>query len=358
MGDTSFAVGIDELRKFAQVLLEGSGVETARASLVADNLTFGNRRGIDSHGMQLLPAYLGHLADGLIAGNEDGHVLRESGSTLLYDAANGLGAVTADHCCNHAIRLAKEHGTAFVVARNANHFGAAAFWARRLAEQGLLGFAFCNASPIVPPYQAKEARLGTNPICMAVPGPPETSWLLDMATTTVAANRIFKAFHNREPQIPAGWAMDKDGRPTTSTDEAFHGLISPLGGYKGTGLAVMVEILCAVLGGGAMSTEVGGLRIKDRPMGVSHSFLAIDPSRFLAPEEFLGRMDKLTDTLHSATPGAGFDEVLIAGEPEARMEARRAQTGIPLGPGEWRRLMEWAERYGVEPPRYNTEEHG
>jgi LDH2 family malate/lactate/ureidoglycolate dehydrogenase len=248
--------------------------------------------------------------------------------------------------------MAREQGIAFVVARDANHFGAAAYWGRRISAEGLIGFAFCNASPIVPPYQAQEPRLGTNPICMSVPGPEESSWLLDMATTTVAANRIFKAYHNRQPEIPPGWAMDKEGRPTTSTDEAFHGLIMPLGGYKGTGLAVMVEILCAILGGGAMSTEVGGLRVKDRPMAVSHSFLAIDPARFVGAEEFGTRMDKLTGYLHSAAPGAGFDEVLIAGEPEARFEKERRAGGIPLGPGEWQRLLDWAEKLGVAVPAH------
>jgi len=338
------------LEAFAQRLLEGVGVSPERAAIVASNLIFGNLRGVDSHGMQLLPYYLEQLSAGNIDGAQDGAAIRESGATMLYDAANGLGAVTSEICCGHAIRLAREHGLAFVVARNANHFGAAAYWGRRISSEGMIGFAFCNASPIVPPYQAKEPRLGTNPICMSVPGEPDTSWLLEMATTTVAANRIFKAYHNRQPEIPSGWAMDKEGRPTTSTDEAFHGLIMPLGGYKGTGLAVMVEILCAILGGGAMSTEVGGLRVKDRPMAVSHSFLAIDPARFVGAEEFAGRMDKLTGYLHGAAPGAGFDEVLIAGEPEVRYEQARRVSGIPLGPGEWQRLLDWSATLNLPTP--------
>jgi LDH2 family malate/lactate/ureidoglycolate dehydrogenase len=243
-----------------------------------------------------------------------------------------------------------------VVAGEANHFGAAAFWGRRLSARGFIGLVFCNASSIVAPFQAKEPRLGTNPICMSVPGDPDTAWLLDMATTTVAANKIFKAFHNREPEIPAGWAMDKEGRPTTDTVEAFHGLVAPLGGYKGSGLAVMVEILCAVLGGGAMSLELGGLRVKDRPFRASHCFIAIDPSRFLGEGAFAERMEKLTGYLHGAAPAAGYGEVLIAGEPEVRNEKRRKVEGIPLGPGEWERLAEWASRYGVEMPGYNTEE--
>lgn len=350
MAEPFFVVEHSALESFARQLLEGAGVAPHRAALVASNLIFGNLRGVDSHGMQLLPYYVEQLSSGLIDGAQDGAPIRESGGTLHYNAANGLGAVTSAICCDHAIRLARSHGIAFVVARDANHFGAAAYWGRRISAAGLIGFAFCNASPIVPPFQAREPRLGTNPICMSVPGPEETSWLLDMATTTVAANRIFKAYHNKQEEIPTGWAMDKEGRPTTNTNEAFHGLVMPLGGYKGTGLAVMVEILCAILGGGAMSTEVGGLRVKDRPMGVSHSFMAIDPARFAGAEEFGERMDKLTNYLHSAAPGSGYDEVLVAGEPESRFEKERRETGIPLGPGEWQRLVDWATKFNVSLP--------
>jgi len=350
MADRFFVVEHKALENFARQLLEGAGVASQRAALVASNLIFGNLRGVDSHGMQLLPYYVDQLSSGLIDGAADGFPIRESGATMLYDAANGLGAVTSDICCGHAIRLAKEHGIAFVVARDANHFGAAAYWGRRISREGLIGLAFCNASPIVPPFQAKDPRLGTNPICMSVPGEPESAWLLDMATTTVAANRIFKAYPtSRKRSRPAGpWTRRVAQRRVL----ARHSMVSscPLGGYKGTGLAVMVEILCAILGGGAMSTEVGGLRVKDRPMGVSHSFMAIDPARFVGAGEFDGRMNKLANYLHSATPGAGFDEVLIAGEPESRFEKQRAETGIPLGPGEWLRLVDWAVKLNIPPP--------
>ena len=128
---------------------------------------------------------------------------------------------------------------AMVVARESNHFGAAAWWAQKMRDAGQIGIVMCNASPIVPPWQGKQGRLGTNPICMSVPGP----WLLDMATTTVAAGRIFKAFINGQPEIPAGWAFDSEGVPTTDTTEAYKGMLMPLGGYKGSGLAMMVEIL-------------------------------------------------------------------------------------------------------------------
>src|SRR5678815_2276110 len=129
-----------------------------------------------------------------------------------------------------------------VVARESSHFGAAAYGAQKYSREGLIGIVMCNASGLVPPWQGREPRYGTNPICMSVPG---GRWLLDMATTTVAAGKIFKAATNGQETIPAGWAMDTEGVPTTSVQVALKGLISPLGGYKGSGLALMVEILCS-----------------------------------------------------------------------------------------------------------------
>src|SRR5207237_6141074 len=124
--------------------------------------------------------------------------------------------------------------------------GAGAWRGQKRGAACQIGIIMCNAWPIVPPWQGKQGRLGTNPICMSVPGP----WLLDMATTTVAAGRIFKAMINGQPEIPAGWAFDSAGVPTTDTAAAYKGMLMPLGGYKGSGLAMMVEILCSVLSGG------------------------------------------------------------------------------------------------------------
>src|ERR1043165_6106495 len=176
-----------------------------------------------------------------------------------------------------------------VTSRESNHFGAAAWWAQKMRAAGQIGIVMCNASPIVPPWQGREGRLGTNPICMSVPGP----WLLDMATTTVAAGRIFKAYLNNQPEIPTGWAFDSAGVPTTNTADAYKGMLMPLGGYKGSGLAMMVEILCAVLSGGAMANELGGIRFRGKLVRVSQTFLAIDIARFMPVEEFTARMEKL-----------------------------------------------------------------
>jgi LDH2 family malate/lactate/ureidoglycolate dehydrogenase len=333
---------------FGRVLLRAAHVPEDSADLVATSLGASNLRGVDSHGFQLLPFYLEGIRDGRVDVHTQGHVDHESAGCLTYDGENGIGQVISHHCCDHAIRLAKTHGTATVVARESNHFGAAAFWAQRMSQAGLIGIVMCNASPLVAPWQGREKRFGTNPICMSLPGPDH--WLLDMATTTVAMGKIFKASISGEPTIPAGWAIAPDGVPTTDTAAAMEGWPMPLGGYKGYGLAMMAEILCAVLSNGAMSLELGGIRIKDRAMRVSQFFLGVDVARFMPLDEFSDRMRRLVEMMKSSAPATGYDEVLVAGEPEWRNEVKRREAGIPLSEGVWKTLTDAADALGVERP--------
>ena len=305
---------------------------------------------MDSHGVSLLPYYLAQWKSGDVDIRATGKVASEAGACLTFDGESAVGQLVASTCCEYAIRLAGEFGIGLVTARESNHFGAAAYWAKRICDQRRIGIVLCNASPLVPPWQGREGRLGTNPICMSVPGGEEPAWLLDMATTTVAANKIFKAFNNRTEAIPAGWAMDKEGVPTTSTDDAYHGLLMPLGGYKGSGLAVMVEILCAVLSGSAIGTELGGIRFPGKPVRVGQFYLAIEVERFMPVPEFGARMDKLIRMLKSTPPAKGYEEVLVADDPERRIEAERAQSGIPIDAGTWDRLAKSAAELNVPLP--------
>lgn len=350
MSAAEILVSAKNLTCLVERILEALGVPHARSSLVATSLVAANLRGVDSHGVQLLPYYAEQLEWGDMDALAEGHVVSENRSCLLYNGDNGIGQVISEVCCAHAVRIASQSGMAMVVARESNHFGAAAFWAQKMSAVGQIGIVMCNASPMVPPWQAKAPRLGTNPICMSVPGGEENPWLLDMATTTVAAGKIFKASIHGQKTIPPGWAMDAEGVPTRDTETALKGLLMPLGGYKGSGLAMMAEILCAVLGGGAMSTEVGGIRIRGKKMRTSQMFMAIDVGRFLPLEEFRARMDRLVRTIKSAPPAAGYDEVLVAGDPEWRAEEERRSNGIRLGAGTWQMLVDAAERLGVAVP--------
>ena len=354
MPDPDVLIAASDLTPFCARLLDALGVLPAKSQLVAESLVAASLRGVDSHGVQLLPYYIEQLEWGDMDGQTDGRVISESGACLLYDGQNGIGQVISEICCGHAVRMAAANGIAMVVARESNHFGATAFWAQKMAAAGQIGIVMCNASPLVPPWQGKEPRVGTNPICMAVPGGAERPWLLDMATTTVAAGKIFKAMINGQTQIPAGWAMDSEGVPTTDTETALKGLVMPLGGYKGSGLAMMAEILCAVLGGGAMATELGGIRFRGKAVRVSQMFIAIDITRFLPLDEFRARMDRLVRLMRSTPPAKGYSEVLVAGDPERRMEEERRKNGIPVGPGTWKALCEAGDRLGVVAPSATT----
>jgi LDH2 family malate/lactate/ureidoglycolate dehydrogenase len=337
------------LTEFARSILVAAGVPPLTAVLVAESLVSANLRGVDSHGVQLLIWYTEQIGAGNVDVHRAGHIVSENGACMVYDGDNGIGQLISDTCCDHAIRLARDHGLGLVVARNSTHFGAAAWWAQKLARENLLGIVMCNATALVAPWQGRDKMLGTNPICMAVPGP--NTFLLDMATTTVALNRVYKAVLSGDTTIPAGWAMDADGHPTTDPQTALDGLPMPLGGYKGSGLAVMVEILCAVLSGGAMLTNVGGIRVQNVRMNASHMFLAIDVARFMPLNEFVARMQFIRDTVKSSRPAAGFDEVLIAGDPEWRTEESRLRDGIPVSNGIWQQLTTLASRLGVAVPR-------
>lgn len=338
-------IGAADLKDLCSRLLEASGVNKAEAAFVAKALVASNLRGVDSHGVALLRYYLEQLECGDMLPDGDPELLHNSGCTALVDGHNAIGQLVAKFCCDQAIELAMNHGCGIVSARHSNHFGAAAYWVQRLNAAGFIGIVLCNASSTVAPWQGKEGRLGTNPICFGVPG--SSPFLLDMATTTVAANKIFNAHNAGKPEIPVGWAQDSDGVATTDTAAAYKGLLNPLGGYKGSGLAVMVEMLCGVLSGGAMSNELGGIRFRGTTVDISQFYMAIDPKCFLEPGEYEQRAQKLTDKLKEVKPAAGYDEVLVAGEPELRTEAKRRKDGIPLAQDTWDSLTGWAEKLKI-----------
>jgi LDH2 family malate/lactate/ureidoglycolate dehydrogenase len=337
----------ERLVRTAQQIFEAAGVPPTKAAITANGLVAANLRGVDSHGVHLLPAYVDQIEGGDVNVRADGHVISESGGCLLFDGENGLGHWVADVCCAHVTRLARQFGAGVVIARESNHFGAAAHWAQKISALGQIGIVMCNASPIVPPWGGREGRVGTNPICMSVPG---GAWLLDMATTTVAAGKIYQALLNGQPRIPEGWAFDARGVPTTDAREATQGMLMPLGGYKGSGLGMMAEILCGVLGGGAMSTDVGGIRIPGRPARVSQIYVAIDVERFMSVDEFQSRMAELVTGVHTTPVAPGFDEVLVAGDPERLKEQDRRTNGIPLGLGTWESIRTTGARLGVHVP--------
>jgi LDH2 family malate/lactate/ureidoglycolate dehydrogenase len=301
--------------------------------------------------MQMITTYLTQLKAGGVSAAAEGRVLSESGACLLYDGQNGLGQVIADRCTQQVLRLARANGIAVAVARNANHFGAAAYWAEKIVQQGCVGLVMCNACPAVPPWQGQSPCFGTNPLCAAVPSSAPRNWTLDMATTAVALGKLGDAAFRGETSIPEWWGfLGADGSAATSVAAAQAGRPSPFGRYKGSGLAMMVEILTAGLSGGPMATEIQSFGAGDRPLEISHTFLAIDPERFLGAGAFPERMERLDGLVKSSEPAAGYDEVLIAGEPEWRAAEDRAKRGIPIPVALWEQIAARAKELQVPMP--------
>ncbi|MFL5580725.1 MAG: Ldh family oxidoreductase, partial [Gemmatimonadaceae bacterium] len=218
----------------------------------------------------------------------------------------------------------------------------------RAAREGLIGVSTTNADPLVIPFGGRDAALGTNPIAFAAPVPGGEVFCLDMATSQVAINRIFNARDDGRA-IPEGWGVDAAGR--TTTDPAAVAAAVPLGGYKGYGLAIMVEILSGVLSGAGVGHGVAPL-YGDRgaPQDVGHIHLALDPGPLVGTDAFAERLGGLLASLSASVPGEGSEEVLVPGEPEARALRERSEHGIPLPPFMWNALREAGEALGVTPP--------
>ena len=304
-------------------------------------------RGTDSHGVARLPVYIERLRAGVINARPRPSVLRRDGAVAVVDGDQGPGQVAAVFATDVSIELARGHGAGVVVVRRSAHFGAAAYYAMRAAEQGLVAMAMTNTEPLVIPHGGAEPALGTNPICLAAPSAGGV-FNLDMATSQVAMNRVWNARDEGRP-IPEGWGVDAEGRTTTDAAAVVSGM--PLGGYKGYGLALMVEVLCGVLAGAGVREGVGELYGGTAaPQDTGHFHLAIDPERTVGRDRFAAVLEGLLGELRAIPPAPGFDEVLVAGDPEDRARAERERSGVPIEPALWGTLGALSEELGVSVP--------
>ncbi len=339
-----------ELFRFAQEALIAAGATAASAALVAQNLTQAELHGMGSHGVsRLLRIYVERVAAGGINPAPQVRIVSQDRGCAVIDGDGGPGAVVGQYAMDLAIELAREHGSGWVAARNSNHYGAGFLFARQALPHGMIGFSTTSAVALVPPYGGRAPALGTNPLCMAVPGGQRGDIILDMATTVVARGKVLLAALEGK-SIPEGWCIDKQGRPTTDPKAGLEGYMLPVGGYKGYGLALLVEIVSALLSGAAMSTEVGPLYGElETPQGVGHFFGALDVNAFLPIDAFRARVDALVALVKGIPTAEGFEEILIPGEPEMRKAARYRAEGIPIAEDVVAGLNELAAHLGIAP---------
>lgn len=336
------------LEAWAGSLLRAVGLAGEAADTVALLLVETSLRGVDSHGVSRLPVYVERLRAGLTNADPQPRVERRDGAVAVVDGDGGPGQVAGMFATRLACEIAREHGIGAVGVRHSTHYGAAAPYVIRPAREGLVAISTTNAEPLTVPFGGIHAALGTNPIAFGAPT-GDGVFVLDMATSQVAANRVFLARDEGEPSIPEGWAVDADGAPTTDPQRAE--AVVPLGGYKGYGLALMVEVLSGVLTGAGVTHGIGRMYDEwDRAQDVGHFFLVLDPERTVGRVRFTRLLDGLLAELRAMPPAPGHHEVLVAGDPQLRTHAERERDGIPLGAQLWAALEALSRELEVDVP--------
>jgi LDH2 family malate/lactate/ureidoglycolate dehydrogenase len=322
----------EPLRLYCQQILCGLDVPEEQAAIVADSLVEADLRGVDSHGTHLIALYVSRLRSGQMQPRTEISVIADQGPTLQLDGGLGPGQVAGVHAVDRAIDKAREFGTAAVSVRESTHLGALAYYVMRAAAKGIFAMIFQNGPTIVPPHGGITPLFSTNPFAYAVPSGEEPLIVSDMATTAVAGNKLALARKRGDASIPAGWASDAAGVPTTDPQRASIDRLQWFGGHKGFGLAVLVEILSGVLTNSSFGrTEITRSPVHGKQrIAKGYLLLALDVSRFLPLDEFRRRMDALIRDVHASEPAAGVERVYVPGEIEYLRRVERLRDGIPL----------------------------
>ncbi len=353
-------VAAERITEQLVAVLGAWGMSPAHAATTAEMMVETDLRGVDSHGISMLPTYDQEFRAGRLNMRPVWKTVRDAPATALIDADRSLGHPVAVHAMGLAVDKCLATGVALVSVVNSHHFGAAGCYARIAAERGVIGMVTSSTRGVtMVPTHAAEPVLGTNPLAFAAPARRHPPFLLDMATTTVAAGRVKVHKLNHRP-LPAGWVVDAEGRAVTDPETAFghvfqrpDGGITPLGGprelggHKGYGLAVMVHVLAGTLGGASFSPIRNRTQGPSDPHNIGHAFLAIDPRAFRDPGTFEEDLDQAIDVLRGTRPAAPGQPVLVAGDPELAARRERLQHGVPIPDDLMAQLREVVARAGV-----------
>lgn len=341
----------EALLTFCQAVLESVGTRADDARRVASQLVDANLAGHDSHGAGLLPAYAKHAREGLVTLDAEPEITTDAGAILRIDAKGGWGRPSGDFAMARGVERAEESGSAIVGLANAHHLGRIGAYGEIAAQAGLISIHFVNVTdhdPMVAPYRGSDARFGTNPVCIAFPPTPSRAmFLLDMATSRIALGKA-RVAANRGDRVAFGAIIDADGMPTDDPSgfKGFElkGALAPLGDHKGYGLAFAAELLAGVLTGGG-TIQPGNARRG----GIRNQMLSIllKPEAFGDPDAMDAEMDAMMAYALASPPADWDSPVLMPGDPERALRAKRAQTGIPFDPVTLGEMNKAAEAVGI-----------
>ena len=343
----------DRLRAWSEQVFQKVGVAKADAALLTDTLIEANFRGVDTHGVtRVLCTYVKRIQAGVMSPRTELAVVREQASTALIDCKNSIGQVGAARAMRLAIDKAAKTGVAFVAVTHSNHYGAAAYWAMMAPEHGMIGFSSTNAPATVAPTGGRTAMLGTNPFAIAIPAGQEQPMVLDLATTVVARGRVMLYAKQNKPLEP-GWAFDERGVPTTDPHAALKGLLAPIGGYKGYGISLAIDLLCGVLTGSSYGSHFPGFLADNlkEPTDVGSVFAAINVESFMDLPEFKASMDKALREMKNSERAEGVKRIYIPGEIELETKADRLKNGIPIPEAVGQDFIALGQELGVPFPK-------
>jgi len=347
------------LERFVRDVLVAAGAHLEAADAAGRVLVAADLRGHESHGVARLPAYVAQLEAGTVDGQARPSVVTEHGATALVDARNGLGHLAGEMAMDHAIGLARQHGSAVVAVTESNHYGIAAHYVERAANEGMLAISTTNTGASVAAAGSSRPFFGTNPLAIAAPALEEPHLVFDMATSVVAGGKFEVAIRKGE-SIPEGWGIDAEGRHTTEPGQVFGagGVLLPLASrshlsaHKGFGLGLLVEMLSAVLAGGPVGPGVGNLTFASSgiPSRVSASFIAISPEAFGGEAALRGRVTALRDALTALPSLDAEDPVRTPGARSYRCRIERERDGIPVPRVVADSLRAVGDRHGITSP--------
>lgn len=338
----------EALKEYCAKLMQTQSVPADEALLVADHLVEAELYGVSSHGVSRTSIYLKRLSAGVVNAKWDYKIEQEHPASVQWNACNSMGMVTGVKAMERCIEKARESGSCFVAVNHSNHFGMAGYYARMAAEAGMIGVCGTNAPPNIAPWGSYKSYVGTNPLAIAAPRRGEPV-LLDMAPSVVAMGKVILAAKLGR-SIPEGWAITADGRPTTDPEEGMKGTVLPIGGPKGYGLSLFMDILCGLLSGAQFGPYLGNMwNDFVNPQNLGHIFFALDITKFTDLEAFKDRLEKMAADIKDLPKNPGVEDIFLPGEVELARKKVACEKGIQLSDVIYDELLELGNTYGVKP---------
>ena len=321
-------IAVKNLNHFCVQAFRTCGLSQEHAELCADTLVKSEMRGVSSHGVMRLPFYCQRLLDKGSNPNPHPRIVAEKPAMILVDGDNGLGQVVSVEAMKMVIARAKSQGICFAGVRNSCHFGMASYYPMMALKEGMIGLAGCNTSPVMAPWGGNKSAIGNNPLAITIPTGKEYPLILDMAMSVVSGGKV-RLEAVKGTKIPKEWVLDGQGRPTDNPADFFpHGTLLPLG-YKGFGLAIMIEVLSGILSQAKILKEVDlWFKETSTPINLGHFFMALDVSGFMDLDAFKARVNHMIDELKSTPPMEGAAGIFMPGEIEYGKEMACRQNGI------------------------------